>query len=460
LVKLRKTRHIHFVGIGGIGMSGIAEVLRNLGYRVSGSDLVQSETTLRLGHLGCLVRIGHDGKNVEGADVVVISSAVKPDNPEVVAARQAGIPVVPRATMLNELMRMKYGIAVAGSHGKTTTTSMVATVMAEAGMDPTVVIGGKLDSLGTNAQLGEGDYLVAEADESDGSFLELTPTIAVVTNIDNEHIDHYGNFEELRAAFGRFLDKVPFYGRAVLCLDDPEVARLLAGLDRPHITYGLTPQADVTARDVSQKDFSTTYTTALGGEPLGRISLPVPGLHNAYNSLASIAVALELDVPFEVISSALASYSGTQRRFQWKGEVNGIRIYDDYAHHPSEIRATLEAVRSGWKGRVIALFQPHRFTRTRDLLPEFGTAFHNADRVLVCDIYPAGEERIENLTGADVALSIASHGHRNSEFVQGWEKAVEQISAELEKGDLLLTLGAGDIWKAGERILEKLGGKV
>jgi len=349
LVKLRKTRHIHFVGIGGIGMSGIAEVLCNLGYRVSGSDLVQSETALRLEGLGCHVSIGHDGKNVEGADVVVISSAVRQDNPEVVAARQDGIPVVPRATMLNELMRMKYGIAVAGSHGKTTTTSMVATILAEASLDPTVVIGGKLDSLGTNARLGEGDYLVAEADESDGSFLELTPTIAVVTNIDNEHMDYYGTFDNLRAAFRLFLDKVPFYGRAVLCLDDPEVAGLLADLDRPHITYGLTAQADVTAGEVCHEGFSTRYTAALGGELLGRVVLPVPGLHNVYNSLASIAVALELEVPFGIISTALASYSGTQRRFQFKGEVGGVRVYDDYAHHPSEIRATLEAVRSGWK---------------------------------------------------------------------------------------------------------------
>ncbi len=456
MVKLRKTRHIHFVGIGGIGMSGIAEVLCNLGYRVSGSDMAASDTVLRFRSLGCRVNIGHEEKNVEGSDVVVISSAVRENNPEVVAARQAGIPVVPRATMLNELMRMKYGIAIAGSHGKTTTTSMIATIMGEGGLDPTSVIGGKLHSLGTNARLGEGDYLVAEADESDGSFLKLTPTIAVVTNIDREHMDHYGDFENLREAFRMFVDKVPFYGRAVLCLDDQEVAGLLANLDRPYMTYGLTAQADVTARDISHKDFSTCFAVVNDGKLLGKVTLPVPGLHNVLNSLAAIAVALELEIPFKTISSALDSYSGTQRRFQFQGEAGGVRVYDDYAHHPSEIRATLEAVRQGWKGRVIVLFQPHRFTRTRDLLPEFGTAFHNADRVLVCDIYAAGEEVVESLSGADVAVSIANHGHRFSEYVGRWEKAIEKTAEDLEEGDLVLTLGAGDIWKAGEALIRKL----
>jgi UDP-N-acetylmuramate--alanine ligase len=456
LVKLRKTRHIHFVGIGGIGMSGIAEVLCNLGYTVSGSDLAANDTTRRLEELGCAVSAGHDEKNVAEADVVVISSAVRADNVEIVEARRAGIPVIPRAAMLRELMRMKYGIAIAGTHGKTTVTSMVATVMAEARLDPTAVIGGKLGSLGTNARLGEGDYLVAEADESDGSFLELTPAIAVVTNIDNEHMDHYGSFDDLRAAFRTFLERVPFYGRAILCLDDPEVAGLLADLDRPNMTYGLTPQADVTALDVRYEDFSMTYTAALAGKPLGHVSLPVPGKHNVYNSLAAIAVGLELEIPFEVISEALASFSGTQRRFQLKGEAAGVRVYDDYAHHPTEIRVTLEAVRRGWKGSVVAVFQPHRYSRTRDLLAEFGTAFHNADRVLVCDIYAAGEDVIENLTGADVALSIASHGHRSVDYVGSCEEAIERAMEDLAVGDLVITLGAGDVWKAGEALLEKL----
>jgi UDP-N-acetylmuramate--alanine ligase len=389
--------------------------------------------------------------------VVVISSAVRSDNPEVVAARQAGIPVVPRATMLNELMRMKYGIAIAGSHGKTTTTSMVATIMAEANLDPTVVIGGKLDSLGTNARLGEGDYLVAEADESDGSFLQLTPTIAVVTNIDNEHMDHYGTFDELRSAFRRFLEKVPFYGRAILCVDDTEVAGMLADLERPVIAYGLTAQADIRASDIVHDGFTSSFTASLGEDRLGEVSLPVPGAHNIYNSLAAIAVGLELEVPFMVISDALASYAGTQRRFQKKGTVKGIAVYDDYAHHPAEISATLTAARNGWKGRIVALFQPHRFSRTRDLLPEFGMAFHNADRVLVCDIYSAGEDQIDNLTGEDVARSITSHGHRSAEFIGQYEKALNKVAQELQDGDLLLTLGAGDIWKAGEQILERLG---
>ena len=457
MVKLRKTRHIHFVGIGGIGMSGIAEVLANLGYEVTGSDLVQSETTKRLVQVGCRVTVGHARENVGEADVVVISSAVRHDNPEVTAARQAGIPVVPRATMLNELMRMKYGIAIAGSHGKTTTTSMVATIMAEAGLDPTVIIGGKLGSLGTNARLGEGDFLVAEADESDGSFLQLTPTIAVVTNIDNEHLDHYGTFDELRSAFRRFLDKVPFYGRAILCVDDTEVAGMLADLERPVIAYGLTAQADVTASDVVHEGFTSTFTASLSGDRLGEVRLPVPGIHNVYNSLAAIAVGLELEVPFGVIAGALASYAGTQRRFQKKGEAKGVTVYDDYAHHPAEISATLIATRLGWKGRVIALFQPHRFSRTRDLLPEFGMAFHNADRVLVCDIYSAGEDQLANLTGKDVAMSITSHGHRSAEYVGGCDEAVKRAVDELQEGDLLLTLGAGDIWKAGEQILERLG---
>ncbi|MDF1525843.1 MAG: UDP-N-acetylmuramate--L-alanine ligase [bacterium] len=457
MVKLRKTRHIHFVGIGGIGMSGIAEVLANLGYEVTGSDLVLSDTTRHLVQVGCQVTAGHAAENVGEADVVVISSAVKDDNPEVIAARHEGIPVVPRAAMLNELMRMKYGIAIAGSHGKTTTTSMVATIMAEAGLDPTVVIGGKLGSLGTNARLGEGDFLLAEADESDGSFLQLTPTIAVVTNIDNEHMDYYGTFDELRSAFRRFLDKVPFYGRAILCVDDIDVAGMLADLERPVITYGLTAQADVRASDIAHEGFTSTYVASLGAETLGEVRLPVPGVHNVYNSLAAIAVGLEMEVPFEVIARALASYSGTQRRFQKKGEAKGISIYDDYAHHPAEISATLGAARIGWKGRVIALFQPHRFSRTRDLLQDFGMAFHNADRVLVCDIYAAGEKQVDNLTGENVAGSITNHGHRSAEYVGPWDEAVKIAVDELQEGDLLLTLGAGDIWKAGEQILERLG---
>ncbi len=456
MVKLRKTRHLHFVGIGGIGMSGIAEVLLNLGYKVTGSDLVESETTARLAELGGEISLGHSRDNVGEADVVVISSAVRQDNPEVVAARQAGIPLVPRAFMLNELMRMKYGIAIAGSHGKTSTTSMVATIMAEAKMDPTIVIGGKLNSLGTNAQLGTGDYLVAEADESDGSFLQLTPTIAVVTNIDNEHMDFFGTFENLRRAFYQFLEKVPFYGRAILCLDDEEVAGLLAELDRPYITYGLTAQADVIASNVVHSGFGSSFQVSLAGKPLGDVNLKVPGLHNVYNALAAISIGLELDIPFEVISKALDSFAGVQRRFQLKGEAAGVIVYDDYGHHPTEIRTTLDGARRGWDGRIVVIFQPHRFSRTRDLLAEFGTAFHNADEVLVLDIYGAGEEEIEDLNGEVVANTLASHGHRYVRYVGSREQAVKSALEVLEPGDLLLTLGAGDIWRVGEEALALL----
>jgi len=456
LVKLRKTRHLHFIGIGGIGMSGIAEVLLNLGYQVTGSDLVQSETTARLAELGGEIYLGHNKDNVGDADVVVISSAVRSDNPEVVAARHAGIPLVPRAMMLNELMRMKYGIAIAGSHGKTSTTSMVATIMAEARMDPTIVIGGKLNSIGTNAQLGTGDYLVAEADESDGSFLHLTPTIAVVTNIDNEHMDFYGTFDDLRRAFYQFLQKVPFYGRAILCLDDEEVAGLLAELDRPYVTYGLTAQADVIASQVVYSGFGSDFQVSLAGEPLGKVKLKVPGLHNVYNALAAISIGLELDIPFEVMIRALGHFAGVQRRFQFKGEAAGVSVYDDYGHHPTEIRTTLDGARRGWEGRVVVLFQPHRFSRTKDLLADFGTAFHNADEVLVLDIYGAGEEPIEGLNGEVVANTLASHGHRYVKYVGQREQAVNSAAEILQSGDLLLTLGAGDIWRAGDEILAVL----
>ncbi|GBE15648.1 UDP-N-acetylmuramate--L-alanine ligase [bacterium BMS3Abin14] len=456
MVKLRKTRNLHFVGIGGIGMSGIAEVLLNLGYVVSGSDLAAGETTERLTELGARVLKGHSAENIGTPDVVIISSAIREDNPEVVAAREAGIPVVARAAMLNELMRMKYGIAVAGSHGKTSTTSMVAAVMAEANLDPTVVIGGKLNSLGINALLGTGDYLVAEADESDGSFLQLTPTIAVVTNIDREHMDHYGTMDDLRDAFRQFLLKVPFYGRAILCLDDPEVAGLLLGIDRPYLTYGLTTQANVMARDVVHSGFESSFSAELDGAPLGAVTLRVPGAHNVYNSLAAIAVGLELDIPFHTISRALGSFTGVQRRFQFKGMAAGIAVYDDYGHHPTEIKATLKAAREGWEGPIVVLFQPHRYSRTQDLLGDFGTAFHNADRVLVCDIYAAGETVIEGLTGEKVAAMMVGHGHRYVKYVGTRAEAVDRVLEEIRKGELLLTLGAGDVWRAGEEVLSRL----
>ncbi len=459
MVKMRKTRRVHFVGIGGIGMSGIAEVLINLGYAVTGSDLAENETTERLRSLGAAVTRGHRGENVSGADVVVISSAVRPDNPEVKAAREVGIPVVPRAAMLNELMRMKYAIAVAGSHGKTTTTSMVATVMAEGGMDPTVVIGGKLNSLGSNARLGEGEYLVAEADESDGSFLALTPTIAVVTNIDREHMDHYHDFDSLRAAFRQFVRKVPFYGRAILCVDDVEVANLLPDLDRPAVTYGLSAQADVRATGIEARGFSVSFRVHHREEALGMFTLKVPGTHNVLNALAAIAVGRELEIPLDEIRKGLGAFAGVQRRFSLKGESGGVRVYDDYGHHPAEIRATLAAARSAWPGRVLVLFQPHRFSRTADLLADFGTAFHNADNVQVCDIYAAGEEPIEGVTGAEVARVISQRGHRGVAFAGSWQAGVDTLAASVRPGDLVLTLGAGDVWKAGEELLRRLSAR-
>jgi UDP-N-acetylmuramate--alanine ligase len=457
MVKMRKTRHVHFVGIGGIGMSGIAEVLLNLGYRVTGSDLADNDTTARLARLGGTVQKGHRAQNAAGADVVVISSAVRPDNPEVVEARRAGIPVIPRAAMLNELMRMKYAIAVAGSHGKTSTTSMVATVLAAAGFDPTVVIGGKLDTLGgTNARLGAGDYLVAEADESDGSFLALTPTLAVVTNIDREHMDHYHTLDALRESFRQFLRKVPFYGRAVLCLDDPEVAGLLEGLDRPLVTYGLNTQAEVRASSVRLEGFTSSFHAHRRGDDLGDFRLRVPGEHNVRNALAAIAVGLELEVAPDRIRRALADFAGVQRRFSLKGEAGGVRVFDDYGHHPTEVRATLAAARAAWKGRVVVLFQPHRYSRTADLMTEFGTAFHDADLVFVTDIYAAGEEPVGDLSGADVARVITRRGHRGASFVGAWREGLDAVAAALRPGDLLLSLGAGDVWKAGEEILRRL----
>jgi UDP-N-acetylmuramate--alanine ligase len=457
MVKMRKTRHVHFVGIGGIGMSGIAEVLLNLGYRVTGSDLAENDTTARLARLGGMVQKGHRAQNVAGADVVVISSAVHPDNPEVVEARRAGIPVIPRAAMLNELMRMKYAIAVAGSHGKTSTTSMVATVLAAAGFDPTVVIGGKLDTLGgTNARLGAGDYLVAEADESDGSFLALTPTLAVVTNIDREHMDHYHTLEALRESFRQFLRKVPFYGRAVLCLDDPEVAGLPEGLDRPLVTYGLNAQAEVRASAVRLEGFTSSFRAHRRGEELGPFSLKVPGEHNVKNALAAIAVGLELEVAPDEIRRALAGFAGVQRRFSLKGEAGGVQVYDDYGHHPTEVRATLAAARAAWKGRVVVLFQPHRYSRTADLMGDFGTAFHDADLVFITEIYAAGEEPVGDLSGADVAHVISRRGHRGASFVGAWREGLGAVVAALRPGDLLLSLGAGDVWKASEEILRRL----
>ena len=452
----KKIRHIHFVGIGGIGMSGIAEVLHNLGYAVSGSDARESETTRRLRSLGIRIAIGHAAGNINGADVVVRSSAVALDNPEVVVARQRLTPVIQRGEMLAELMRLKYGVAVAGTHGKTTTTSMVASVLARGGLDPTIVIGGRVGALGSNARLGQGDFLVAEADESDGSFLKLSPTIAVVTTVDAEHLDYYRDLDAIKDAFVAFINKVPFYGVAVLCLDQEHIQALLPRVEKRFVTYGLRAQADLMARDVRFKGMHAEFEVALKHQPLGRVRLRVPGLHNIYNALAAVAVGLDLEIEFPAIRDGLAEFAGVDRRFQVKGEVDGILVVDDYGHHPAEIRATLSAAKSGFGRRTVVLFQPHRYTRTQALLQEFWTAFYEADLLVVTEIYPAGEAPIAGVSGAQIAEGAKDRGHRAVRYVPEREAVAEAVLAELQPGDLVITLGAGDIWRVGEEILQRL----
>ncbi len=450
-----KIQHIHFVGIGGIGMSGIAEVLANLGYQVSGSDLKESPITQSLRSLGITVHLGHHGRAIEGAQVVVISSAVKGDNPEVVAAHSAKIPVIPRGEMLAELMRMKYGIAVAGSHGKTTTTRMVAQVLSQGGIDPTIVIGGKLGTIGSNAKLGKGPFLVAEADESDGSFLMLTPTLAVITNIDREHLDHYKDLDEIQDAFVTFANKVPFYGSVFLCMDDPNAAAVRPRLKRQVRTYGTHPQVDIRAREIRQEGFRTFFKVTAYGEDLGAFSLGVPGQHMVLNALAAIGIALELDVPHEVIQASLSSFTGADRRFHLRGEKGGVLVVDDYGHHPTEIAATLAGARAGFpERRIVAAFQPHRFSRTKALLDEFGTAFFEADTVLVTEIYPAGEQPIQGVDASAVVESLRSHGQKDVHLVGRVEDLPEAFKRLTRTGDLLITFGAGSITHSGPAFLD------
>ena len=451
-----KTKQIHFVGVGGIGMSGIAELLLNLGYQVSGSDLQDSEITRKLTALGGSIHASHAAQWVDGADVVVTSSAISPDNPEVLAAREAHIPVIQRAEMLAELMRLaKYGIAVAGSHGKTSTTSLVATILAEARLDPTIVVGGKVDSLGGNAKLGCGDFLVAEADESDGSFLKLSPVIEVVTNIDLEHLDYYRDLEHIKDVFLQFIEILPFYGVAILCFDDENIARLLPKIQRRIITYGLSEQADLYATRIESRGMETSFDVRFRDRDLGRIKLNRPGRHTVYNSLAAIGVALELDIEFPVIARALATFDGVQRRLQIKGERDGVLVVDDYGHHPTEIRATLDAVREGWPDRrLVVAFQPHRYTRTQALFDEFQTAFHRADVLILTDIYAASEQPIEGITSEHLLEAIKSHGQRNVYYVPTVDELPAALSPMLREGDLLLTLGAGNIVRAGEQLLK------
>jgi UDP-N-acetylmuramate--alanine ligase len=454
-----KTKHIHFVGIGGIGMSGIAELLANLGYRVSGSDLRRSKITDRLSRLGCRVFEGHDSKYIEGAEVIVASSAIADDNPEILAAREQGIPVVMRAEMLAELMRLqKYGIAIAGSHGKTSTTSMVSWIMAEAGLDPTIVVGGKVDCLGGNAKLGQGEFLVAEADESDGSFLKLSPVLEVVTNIDFEHPDYYEDIDQVKEAFVDFIDKVPFYGAAIICLDDQHISEILPRISKRMITYGLTRQADVYAENLEFIDGRSRFDTFRTGELLGTVELNQPGLHNVYNGLASICVGLELEIDFAVIAAALGSFAGVQRRLELKGEAGGITVIDDYGHHPTEIRATLSAIKLAWpEKRLVVLFQPHRYSRTKGLFSEFQTCFHQADHLVITDIYAASEAPIEGIDSLRLLDKIRQHGQRSTAHVAEVDSLAAAVRDQLEPGDLVLTLGAGNIFKAGEELLSLLG---
>ena len=452
----RRYQHVHFVGIGGSGMSGIAEVLLNLGYTVSGSDAKRSPVTDRLEQHGARVAEGHAAENLGDAHVVVTSTAVRRDNPEVLEARRRGVPVIPRAEMLAELMRLKYGVAIAGSHGKTTTTSMVALVLDRGGLDPTVVVGGRLGVLGSGARLGKGDFMVAEADESDRSFLKLTPTVAVVTNIDREHLDTYRDLADVQEAFLGFVNKVPFYGVCVLCLDDPPVQDILPRVERRVLTYGLSPQARVSARDLEIGPTGSTYTATLDGEALGRVTLAVPGAHNVANSLAAVAVGLDLGVPFEAIRGGLESFTGVDRRFQVRGEAGGILVVDDYGHHPTEIRATLEALRRrAGSRRTVVLFQPHRFTRTQALWDDFCKAFHQADVLILTDIYAASEEPIPGITAESLARAIAERGHRSVAWAGDLAAATERLSAEARGGDVVLTLGAGSVWTAGDELLRR-----
>jgi UDP-N-acetylmuramate--alanine ligase len=453
----RRVQRVHFVGIGGVGMSGIAEILNTQGYSVSGSDLRESASTERMRGLGIRITIGHDAQNLAGADVVVYSSAVPRANAELRAAEAAGIPVIPRAEMLAELMRMKYGVAIGGSAGKTTTTSMTAEVLAAGGLDPTTIVGGRVISLGANSRLGAGEVLVAEADESDGSFLRLVPTVVVITNIDRDHLDFYGSFEKLHAAFVEFANHVPFYGAAVLCIDDPHVQTLLPQVTRRVWTYGLSPQADIAAERVEAAGLGMRFAARFRGTPLGAFSLRVPGRHNVQNALAALAVGLEFDVKVARIAEALAEFRGVERRFEIRGERDGMLVIDDYSHHPAKIRAALAAAREGLGRRVVVAFQPHRYTRTRDVFDELARAFHDADVVLLTEIYAAGEEKIPGVSAAVLAEAVRACGHRSVEFVAERSALVPRLRELSRPGDLVFFMGAGDIGRLAGEFLEPQG---
>jgi UDP-N-acetylmuramate--alanine ligase len=453
-----KPQRVHFVGIGGIGMSGLAEVLLELGYPVTGSDLKLSPATERLTARGATIFEGHTAAHVSGAKALVYSSAVRPDNPELLEARRMAIPAIPRGELLAELMRLKYGIAVAGSHGKTTTTSMVAAVLSHAGLDPTAVVGGRVGIFGgSNVHVGKSDFLVVESDESDGSFLKLAPIVAIVTNIDREHLDHYSGIEEIRHAFSEFVGKVPFYGAAILCLDDENIQQILPAVNRRTLTYGVSAQSTLRITDFASGHMSSEFHLEFRGRDLGCFRLHVPGAHNVLNATAAVAVGLELDIPLETIREGLASFSGVERRFQVKGTEGGITVIDDYGHHPTEIRATLAAARACRYAHVHALFQPHRYTRTEALMDDFARAFHQADSVHLMDIYAASESPIAGVTAQALADRLRAFGHRGVQYVGGMEKGIESVVKAAAPGDAILTLGAGSVYQAGPKILERLG---
>jgi UDP-N-acetylmuramate--alanine ligase len=454
-----RTPKLHFIGIGGIGMSGIAEILLGYGYVVSGSDLSASPVTERLLKLGAKVTIGHDAANVGNAEIVVVSTAINQDNPEFVAAKAHKIPVVHRGEMLAELMRMNMGIAVAGSHGKTTTTSLVAHVLQTAKLDPTAVVGGVVKNFGSNAKQGLGDYLVAEADESDGSFLQLFPTIAIVTNIDPEHLEHYPDgFPQLLSAFKNFINNLPFYGLGILCIDHPNVRALLPSIRKRYVTYGLSG-GDYTLRDLETLPNGLSFVPIRRGEPLARVKLGMIGAHHAQNALAVLALADDLGIAYADFQEAMASFQGVGRRFELKGEAKGISVYDDYGHHPAEVAATLRGAKRSFTKRLVCVFQPHRYTRTRDLLTEFTTCFDDADVVVLTDVYPAGEEPIPGVSGRSIFEAVANRGHKDVIYVEHKSQIADVLRDKVEEGDLVLTLGAGDIYKVGDKLLELLRGQ-
>jgi UDP-N-acetylmuramate--alanine ligase len=454
-----KPQQLHFTGIGGIGMSGIAEILLNLGYQITGSDVKLSPITERLQSLGAKVYEGHAAENIQGAKALVVTSAVDSQNPELVEARRLGIPVIPRGELLAELMRLKYGIAVAGSHGKTTTTSITATILAHAGLDPTVVVGGRVNTMGgSNARLGKGSFLVVESDESDGSFLKLSPILAIVTNIDREHLDHYKDIEQIRSAFTQFVNEVPFYGAAILCLDDENVQQILPNIKRRVITYGRGAQSMLVITHSSCGHLSSNFQLRLGDRDLGAFHVAVPGAHNVLNATAAIAIGLELEIPIDVIREGLGRFSGVDRRFQQRGQEKGVTVIDDYGHHPTEIRATLAAARDCQFNRIHAIFQPHRYTRTMHLMDDFARAFHSADHVYLLDIYSASEKPIAGVTAQALAEKMSGFGHRSVHYAGSVDAAAQAVAANVAEGDAVLTLGAGNVWQAGDRLLQTLRG--